>query len=223
MTDGPHPSRSDGIGRTVTVVYDGDCPVCRLTIRALRILDWRQRLEFTPLQQFQPRSPGDPNRRELMRALHVRDGGGAWRRGGDAAHPGRKRRPDPRSAVAGRPPSGSAGPGRCGLSPRGRSSPGDQQVARRGRGSIPSEPALGTARRAAVEAALRIGLSRRPYFLAAASSAWRSCSSTVSSSKVASSTTASISGLSPAPMSSATVSPSASAAASASSVSTSPS
>ena len=85
MTDGPHPSRRDGIGRTLTVVYDGACPVCRLTIRALRILDWRRRLEFTPLQQFRPRSTGDPSRRELMRALHVRDGGGRWRRGGDAA------------------------------------------------------------------------------------------------------------------------------------------
>ena len=73
------------MGRTLTVVYDGACPVCRLTIRALRILDWRQRLEFTPLQQFEPRSTGDPSRGELMRALHVRDADGPWRRGGDAA------------------------------------------------------------------------------------------------------------------------------------------
>jgi predicted DCC family thiol-disulfide oxidoreductase YuxK len=85
VTDGPHPSRGDGIGRTLTVIYDGACPVCRLTIRALRILDWRQRLAFTPLQQFLPRSSGDPSRRELMRALHVRDGRGRWNRGGDAA------------------------------------------------------------------------------------------------------------------------------------------
>ena len=85
MTDDPHPSRRDGIGLTLTVIYDGDCPVCRLTIRALRILDWRQRLEFTPLQSFQPQATGDPGRRELMRALHVRDGEGPWHRGGDAA------------------------------------------------------------------------------------------------------------------------------------------
>jgi predicted DCC family thiol-disulfide oxidoreductase YuxK len=67
------------------VIYDGDCPVCRLTIRALRILDWRACLEFRPLQQFRPRSPDDPSRRELIRALHVRDSHGRWHHGGDAA------------------------------------------------------------------------------------------------------------------------------------------
>jgi ubiquinone biosynthesis monooxygenase Coq7 len=85
VTDGPGPSRRDGIGRTLTIVYDGDCPVCRLTVRALRILDWRRRLAFTPLQRFQPRSPRDPSRRELTTALHVRDARGRWHLGGDAA------------------------------------------------------------------------------------------------------------------------------------------
>ena len=85
MTAGPHRSRRDAIGRALTVIYDGNCPVCRLTIRALRILDWRECLAFTPLQQFRPRSSGDPSRRELIRALHVRDSHGRWHRGGYAA------------------------------------------------------------------------------------------------------------------------------------------
>jgi predicted DCC family thiol-disulfide oxidoreductase YuxK len=73
VTDGPPPSRRDPGARPVTVVYDGECPVCRLTIRALRILDWRRRLGFTALQGFQ------------ARALHVRDDRGRWHSGGDAA------------------------------------------------------------------------------------------------------------------------------------------
>ena len=85
MTAGPHRSRGDAIGRPLTVIYDGDCPVCRLMIRALLILDWRESLAFTPLQQFEPRSQDDPSRRELIRALHVRDVKGRWYRGGDAA------------------------------------------------------------------------------------------------------------------------------------------
>ena len=84
MTAGPHRSRRDSVGRPLSVIYDGSCPVCRLTVRALRILDWRDRLEFTPLQRFQPHSSGDPSRRELNRALHVRDMGGRWHRGGEA-------------------------------------------------------------------------------------------------------------------------------------------
>jgi predicted DCC family thiol-disulfide oxidoreductase YuxK len=84
VTAGPHRSRGDAIGRRLTVIYDGSCPVCRLTVRALRILDWREYLAFTPLQRFQPRSSGDPSRRELIRALQVRDVQGRWYRGGDA-------------------------------------------------------------------------------------------------------------------------------------------
>jgi predicted DCC family thiol-disulfide oxidoreductase YuxK len=85
VTAGPHRSRRDSIGRPLTVIYDGNCPVCRLTVRAMRILDWWGRLEFTPLQRFKPRSSGDPSKRELIRALHVRDSEGRWHRGGDAA------------------------------------------------------------------------------------------------------------------------------------------
>ena len=71
--------------RTLTVLYDADCPVCRLTVRALKRLDWRRRLEVVPLQRFIRSADGDPTRRELRSALHVRDAGGGWERGGRAA------------------------------------------------------------------------------------------------------------------------------------------
>ena len=66
------------------VLYDADCAVCRLTVRALRTLDWRRRLAFVPLQRFTRSAPGDPTRRRLLWALHVRDGRGRWYRAGDA-------------------------------------------------------------------------------------------------------------------------------------------
>ena len=68
----------------LTVLYDAECGVCRLTVRALRMLDWRRRLAFMPLQRFTGSAPGDPTRRRLLWALHVRDGRGRWYRAGDA-------------------------------------------------------------------------------------------------------------------------------------------
>jgi predicted DCC family thiol-disulfide oxidoreductase YuxK len=68
----------------LTVLYDADCGVCRLTVRTLRKLDWRRRLTFMPLQRFTGSAPGDPTRRRLLWALHVRDGRGRWYRAGDA-------------------------------------------------------------------------------------------------------------------------------------------
>lgn len=68
----------------LTVLYDAECGVCRLTVRALRTLDWRGRLAFMPLQRFTGSAPGDPTRRRLLWALHVRDGRGRWYRAGDA-------------------------------------------------------------------------------------------------------------------------------------------
>ena len=72
-------------GVRLTVLYDADCGVCRLTARMLRILDWRGRLHFAPLQGFVPTVAGGPTRSELEAMLHVRDGRGEWRAGGDAA------------------------------------------------------------------------------------------------------------------------------------------
>ena len=70
---------------TLTVLYDADCGVCRLTVRVLERLDWRRRLEAIPLHRFIRSGDGDPTRRELRSALYVRDEGGRWDRGGRAA------------------------------------------------------------------------------------------------------------------------------------------
>jgi len=67
----------------LTVLYDADCGVCRLTALALRRLDWGHRLDLVPLQSFAT-SPG-PSRAELLDALHARDAFGRWTHGGAAA------------------------------------------------------------------------------------------------------------------------------------------
>lgn len=69
----------------LTVLYDADCGPCRHTARTLRILDWRERLRFAPLQGFVPTAAGDPTPRALASALHVRDERGGWHAGGEAA------------------------------------------------------------------------------------------------------------------------------------------
>jgi predicted DCC family thiol-disulfide oxidoreductase YuxK len=67
---------------TLTLFYDADCGVCRLTVLALLRLDRRHRLAAVPLQAY---DDAEPTRRELEAELHVRDGAGRWSRGGDAA------------------------------------------------------------------------------------------------------------------------------------------
>ena len=43
MTDTPDPARRD---RSLIVLFDGGCPICRRTVRTLRRLDWLDRLQF---------------------------------------------------------------------------------------------------------------------------------------------------------------------------------
>jgi predicted DCC family thiol-disulfide oxidoreductase YuxK len=74
------PARRDRL----TVLYDAECGVCRLTVRALRMLDWNRRLELVALQRFVRSASDDPTRRRLLWALHVRDARGRWFRAGDA-------------------------------------------------------------------------------------------------------------------------------------------
>ena len=70
----------------LTVLYDADCGVCRLTALALLRLDWLGRLDLVPLQAFAAVPPDEaPTREELLEELHVRDGDGRWSRGGGAA------------------------------------------------------------------------------------------------------------------------------------------
>jgi predicted DCC family thiol-disulfide oxidoreductase YuxK len=74
------------VGARLTVLYDADCGVCRLTARALDRLDWRRRLDLVPLQSFAFAPPASgPTRADLQSALHVRDAEGAWTAGGAAA------------------------------------------------------------------------------------------------------------------------------------------
>lgn len=70
----------------LTVLYDADCGVCRLTARALQRLDWWRRLDLVPLQAFAAAgADAAPSASTLLAALHVRDAAGRWSRGGDAA------------------------------------------------------------------------------------------------------------------------------------------
>jgi predicted DCC family thiol-disulfide oxidoreductase YuxK len=69
-------------GTQLTVFYDADCGVCRLTSLTLARLDWRCRLAFVPLQAY---AEAEPSHAALARELHVRDGAGRWWRGGGAA------------------------------------------------------------------------------------------------------------------------------------------
>lgn len=74
------------VSRTLTVLFDADCGVCRMTARALERLDWLGRLDLVPLQAFHATPPATtPSDAELQAALHVRDAGGACSRGGAAA------------------------------------------------------------------------------------------------------------------------------------------
>ena len=68
----------------LSVLYDADCGVCRLTARALALLDWRGRLDIRPLQRFAGPA-GSPSRVALLTSLHARDERGRWFAGGDAA------------------------------------------------------------------------------------------------------------------------------------------
>ena len=69
--------------RQLTVLYDADCGVCRLTARALMRLDWGRSLDLVPLQSFVA-APG-PSQADLLEALHVRGASGRWSRGGAAS------------------------------------------------------------------------------------------------------------------------------------------
>jgi predicted DCC family thiol-disulfide oxidoreductase YuxK len=77
---------AEGVTHQLTVLYDADCGVCRLTVLALRRLDWGRRLDLVPLQSFaaEPAAEG-PSHEDLLSALHVRDASGRWATGGAAA------------------------------------------------------------------------------------------------------------------------------------------
>lgn len=75
--------------RHLTVLYDGDCSFCSLTVDVLRELDLEGRLEFVPLQHAQ-RHPDRPDLAEVSRryplaqSIHVLDEEGGVSAGGEA-------------------------------------------------------------------------------------------------------------------------------------------
>jgi predicted DCC family thiol-disulfide oxidoreductase YuxK len=71
-------------GRSLTVLFDADCPFCAHTVTVLQRLDHNHRLSFVPLQEAASVLPDAPSREELAASLHVRSSDGDWVRGGAA-------------------------------------------------------------------------------------------------------------------------------------------
>ena len=70
-------------GRSLTVLFDADCPFCVHTTKVLQRLDHNHRLTFVPLQAASI-LPDAPSRKKLEASLHVRNSDGDWVRGGAA-------------------------------------------------------------------------------------------------------------------------------------------
>ena len=75
------------VAHPLTVLYDGDCPVCTRIAGRLAGLDTAGRLRLVP-HQVAARDRPEVQRlaveRDLARALHVVDAGGTWASGGEA-------------------------------------------------------------------------------------------------------------------------------------------
>lgn len=75
--------------RRLTVLYDGDCGFCSLTVDVLRELDLAGRLEFVPLQHARhhpdrPELAAAADRYPLEESIHVVRSDGRLGAGGDA-------------------------------------------------------------------------------------------------------------------------------------------
>lgn len=68
----------------VLVLYDADCGICTRSACWLARRDRHRRLDLEPLQEANRLAPDAPPMAELLLALHARDSGGRWHRGGDA-------------------------------------------------------------------------------------------------------------------------------------------
>jgi len=68
--------------RAITVLYDGDCPMCTFQMRLLTWLDWFDRIEFLPIKDPQAAviAP-DLTRGDLMEAIHCITSTGKVHRG----------------------------------------------------------------------------------------------------------------------------------------------
>lgn len=65
----------------IEVYFDGDCPLCRREIEALRWMDRRERIAYVDIAEpgFDPAARGlDRTREELMAHIHGRTPEGEW-------------------------------------------------------------------------------------------------------------------------------------------------
>ena len=70
--------------RSLTVLFDAECPFCVHTVMVLQRLDRNHRLALVPLQEAASVLSDAPSREELTASLHVRNSDGEWVRGGAA-------------------------------------------------------------------------------------------------------------------------------------------
>ena len=75
MPDAPVPPRRD---RSLVVLFDGGCPICRRTVRTLRRLDWLNRLQFADATNADIRRQVAPSLSldDAMRQMNVVDAQG---------------------------------------------------------------------------------------------------------------------------------------------------
>jgi predicted DCC family thiol-disulfide oxidoreductase YuxK len=66
------------------VLYDGDCPLCRKSVRILRRLDWLGRLDYVNAREITADSDARLTDAPLLDEMHVLTPAGALHRGFDA-------------------------------------------------------------------------------------------------------------------------------------------
>jgi predicted DCC family thiol-disulfide oxidoreductase YuxK len=76
MATGTHPTtppQAAGHGRKALVLYDGDCPLCRKSVRLLRGLDWPGALGFVNVRDPEqaPDLPAPVPRQRLLEEMHL--------------------------------------------------------------------------------------------------------------------------------------------------------
>ena len=73
------PSRQEG---TIRCFHDGECPLCRLEIRAMRRLDTQQNIDWIDLHSGHPEmAQAGVDKSSAMAALHVVDANGTLLKG----------------------------------------------------------------------------------------------------------------------------------------------
>ena len=71
----------DAASDAATVYYDGECPICRVEIGAMRRLDRNGRVRFHDIAADPALAPSEVGHEAAMRRFHVRTGDGTLRDG----------------------------------------------------------------------------------------------------------------------------------------------